>query len=193
MRRAVLAFLAATGSAIAVSVGCGGADEHPLGGPYGGAVNGVGPTNGTNAGGDSGASQADDGGSSPDPGMDASAPPPGVDASPPPPGVDASPPPHTDSGPPPAAPTWSSIYSKYFASGTIGHCSSCHSQSSSASSLYTWMKGKGYINGTGSTIVSSSSSDISWFGGSMPPQGPSSEPAAALDMKAWVAAGAANN
>jgi hypothetical protein len=59
--------------------------------------------------------------------------------------------------------------------------------------MYSWMAGKGYISGTSSAIVSTSRSDISWFGGSMPPSGPRSEAQAVTDMKAWVAAGAANN
>jgi hypothetical protein len=91
------------------------------------------------------------------------------------------------------APTWSSIFASYFASGTVGNCSSCHGGTSTASGLYTWLKGKGQINGTTSALADPSQSVLSWLGGNMPPSGPSSDPAAESDIKAWVAAGALNN
>ena len=64
---------------------------------------------------------------------------------------------------------------------------------SSASKGYTWLKGKGYITNASSPLVDSSQSCLSWFGGNMPPSGPSSNAAATTAMKAWAAAGAANN
>jgi hypothetical protein len=99
-----------------------------------------------------------------------------------------------DSGgpPPPTAPTWSTIFTKYLASGTGGRCDSCHSEGSSAKNLYSWLQGRGYISGTSSSLVSSSSSCLSWYGGNMPPSGPSNA-SAVSDMNAWAAAGALDN
>lgn len=195
-----------SGVAIAMLVaggiaGCSGADEHPLGGPYGGSGGTPNPSHGDGTGNpDPGTGDdAGDPGTGDDSGS-TNPPPPGVDSGThPPPGHDSGtnpPPPGQDSGtspPPNSAPTWSQIWSMYFANGTVGRCPSCHSQTSSASKMYTWMQGKGYISGTSSAIVSTSRSDISWFGGGMPPSGPTSNASAVSDMKAWVAAGAQNN
>ena len=103
----------------------------------------------------------------------------------------------TDSGgppppPPPTGPTWTQIFNSYLAGGTEGTCSSCHSQSSSAKSAYTWLQGRGYISGTSSMLVSTSASCLSWFGGNMPPSGPN-DATAVSDMNAWAAAGALDN
>lgn len=101
--------------------------------------------------------------------------------------VDTAPP---DTGPPP--PTWSDIFDKYVKSGTVGGCGGCHGLST-AKEAYSWFSGNGQIKGTSSPIVIQGQSMFSWFGGFMPPAGPSSEPQAASDMKAWVAAGALDN
>ena len=63
---------------------------------------------------------------------------------------------------------------------------------SSAGGAYTWLKGKGYINGTSSSLVNPSRSDLTWYGGTMPPGGGSNAQAVA-DMNAWAAAGALDN
>lgn len=94
----------------------------------------------------------------------------------------------------PQAPTWTQIWTNYLQAGTKGNCkSSCHSQMSSPSAAYSWLKGRGYISGTTSALVDSSQSCLSWYGGNMPPSGPGSVPAATTDMDAWVKAGALNN
>ncbi|HTB73127.1 MAG TPA: hypothetical protein VK762_07775 [Polyangiaceae bacterium] len=90
------------------------------------------------------------------------------------------------------APTWTQIYTDYLKSGTPGNCVNCHFQMSSASGAYSYLKGQGYINGTGS-ILAKTGSCLSWLGGTMPPGGPRSEPMAVSDMNAWAAAGAKNN
>jgi hypothetical protein len=79
--------------------------------------------------------------------------------------------------------------------GTVGDCadSGCHGQMGSASGAYSWLSNKGYISGTSSALVDPNQSCLTWFGGSMPRGGPSSEPQAVTDMKAWAAAGAQNN
>jgi hypothetical protein len=173
----------------ALTAACGAADEHPLGGPFGGGANVAPPSAGaaqttegtvpSDQGDQGGQADRGDQGGSPDAGTAKQ------DA-----GKQSQ-----DSGTqgPPPSPTWSSIYSKYLASGTPGDCYPCHSQMSTAPKAYSWLKQKGYINGTSSALVNPARSCLSWYGGNMPPQGPSSLPAAKSDMNAWVAAGAQNN
>ncbi len=100
------------------------------------------------------------------------------------------------------APTWTQIYNAYLAAGaTVGHCGDvgCHAntlkgvQCNNKTNCYNTLKNTGYINGTGSKLTITGSSPLTWFNGNMPPAGPASSPAAAADMKAWVAAGALNN
>jgi hypothetical protein len=90
------------------------------------------------------------------------------------------------------APTWSQIYADYLARGTVGNCTSCHSQMSSATGAYSWLKSQNYINGTSSSLVSTFLSCLSWYGGDMPPGGRSNA-AAVTAMNAWAAAGALDN
>jgi len=99
-------------------------------------------------------------------------------------------------------PTWTQIYNAYLAAGaTVGHCGDvgCHAntlkgvQCNNKANCYTTLKNTGYINGTASKLTITGSSPLTWFNGNMPPGGPASSPAAAADMKAWVAAGALNN
>jgi len=61
----------------------------------------------------------------------------------------------------------------------------------SASASYSWLQGRGYIQGA-STTLDGSGSCLSWFGGNMPPGG-SSNAQAVTDISAWAAAGALNN
>jgi len=88
------------------------------------------------------------------------------------------------------APTWTDLYTKYLAVGTIGNCDgSCHhhSQCSSASSCYSWI-------GTGNHgAVANGGGLFSWDSGYMPTNGPTSEPQAESDFAAWVAAGSLDN
>jgi hypothetical protein len=63
---------------------------------------------------------------------------------------------------------------------------------SSATNAYSWLKSSNYINGTSSTLVNPLASDLSWYGGNMPPGG-GSDPQAVTDMNAWAAAGALDN
>jgi hypothetical protein len=89
--------------------------------------------------------------------------------------------------------TWSTIYTKYLAGGTIGNCTKCHGlQMFNASASYSWLQSQGYINGKGSVLVGSGSC-LSWYGGNMPPNGPRSNAQAKTDMAAWAAAGGMNN
>lgn len=88
--------------------------------------------------------------------------------------------------------TWTMIFDTYLAGGTVGDCIHCHQETSSPASAYAWLSGKQYINGTKS-LLAGSGSCLSWFCGDMPPGGPASDPAAASDLKSWVAAGAQDN
>lgn len=108
----------------------------------------------------------------------------------------------TDSGPTGGgAPTWSTIYATYFASGTPGHCgnSGCHLNSlkgfkcgSDKTTCYNGLVTAGYVSGTSSALSDPKQSCLTWFGGNMPPGGGSSS-AAQKDITAWVADGAKNN
>ena len=151
-------------------IACGGVDDHPLGGPYGGTTDPTDPNggqNGTDPNGDpnntnddagttqqeqqdsgttqqqqkdSGTQQKDSGTTTPDSGTQTSV-------------------------------TWTTVFNSYLAGSTKGRCSSCHSQGSSKASLYTWLKGKGYISGSSSALVDSNQSCLSWYGGNMPTSG----------------------
>jgi hypothetical protein len=90
------------------------------------------------------------------------------------------------------APTFTTIFSEYLKSGTVGNCTRCHGEMGSASGAYSWLSGQGYISGTGSALVGNRSC-LTWYGGNMPPGGPWSDAQAASEMNAWVAAGAKNN
>jgi hypothetical protein len=88
--------------------------------------------------------------------------------------------------------TFSQLYTKYLAGGTIGNCVPCHSGTGSSSSMYTWLQGKGQIGGSHPVLTNSGSSCLSWYGGNMPPIGPQSTQAVS-DFNAWAAAGGLNN
>jgi hypothetical protein len=84
------------------------------------------------------------------------------------------------------------LFTTYLANGTVGNCTRCHNQMSSASGSYSWLSGLLYINGTGS-LLAASGSCLSWYGGNMPPGGTRSNAQAVADFNAWAAAGAKNN
>jgi len=176
-----------------VLAACGSVDEPPLGGPFGGSTdptdpNGTNNDNGDNNNGDNGNTSDDAGATSTDDDSGATQTKDSGTTQTKDAGTQTQ-----DSGTQTQnAPTWTQIFDDYLASGTKGDCVGCHSQGSTASKLYTWMQGQGQINGTSSKIAKSGSR-LSWFGGNMPPNGPSSYGNAASDTQAWVAAGALNN
>jgi len=187
------------------AVGCGSVDDPPLGGAYGGTTGSTDPTGGqnpdqtggggggstgggstggggggstTDAGGGGGGGGSTDSGSSQTTTKDSGSQQTTQDSG---------------SSQTQTAPTWSQIFSSYLkGSSTAGRCAGCHSQASSASNLYSWLQGKGYISGTSSPLVDPNQSCLSWYGGNMPPSGPSNANAV-KDMNAWAAAGAQNN
>jgi hypothetical protein len=63
----------------------------------------------------------------------------------------------------------------------------------SAGVAYTSLQSVGQINGTASPLIIPGQSRLTWFGGDMPPNGPTSAPDAVQAISAWVAAGALNN
>jgi hypothetical protein len=95
--------------------------------------------------------------------------------------------------------TWSGIYAAYLGPGTIGHCSGCHNESgrivplNSAEVAYQSLQSIGQINGVSSPIGQAGLSRLTWLGGDMPPNGPTSAPDAVQAIQAWVAAGALDN
>jgi hypothetical protein len=189
MRRLVLPIIV-----VLSFIACGGVDDPPLGGPYGGTTDPTDPNNpgdpnnpdqtgndsgtqqqqqdsGTQQQKDSGTQQKDSGTQQQDSGTQ-----------------------QQDSGQQQqTGVTWTTVFNNYLAGSTKGRCSSCHSQGSSKANLYSWLKGKGYINGTSSALVDSNQSCLSWYGGNMPTNGPSSWSQAVTDMNSWAAAGAQNN
>lgn len=187
------------------TAGCSGADEHPLGGPYGGAAStSSGPTQGqaasaSGAGSDTSSNPSGDGtgteqvsdtsgsgsqsATNADAGSGSSSSSSSKDA-----GSGSG---STSTGS--TAVTWTSIFTNYLASGTTGDCASCHSSMSSASGAYSYLKKKGQISGSSSALASSSSSCLSWLGGDMPPGGPSSNAKATADLASWANAGGLQN
>jgi hypothetical protein len=199
------------------TIACGPSDKSPLGGPYGGTETPPGPVTGSSPTGDDGGSAASSSGSAGSGGAGSSGGPGagGGDA-----GTASgsggggsggsgggnasSGAGNGSSGGADAAaggsggqgggksPTWTAIFDAYLASGAEGHCVSCHNQASSPTASYAWLKSKGYISGTTSTIAAGGSC-LTWFGGNMPPGGPASDANASADMQAWVVAGAQDN
>jgi polyvinyl alcohol dehydrogenase (cytochrome) len=92
--------------------------------------------------------------------------------------------------------TWSAIYAAYLGPGTIGHCGGCHSNAGriipldSPEVAYRSLQSIGQINATSSPIGRYGASRLTWMGGDMPPNGPTSAPQASVAISAWVAAGA---
>lgn len=112
--------------------------------------------------------------------------------------------------PPPAvAPTYTQLFTRYFAPGTPGHCAdnNCHN----GAAFNTWLCGNtpdscfrgmanmaGLINATNpsaSLIADERSSPLSWINprGFMPFDNVGAFPEGCAAIKAWVAAGAQNN
>ena len=88
--------------------------------------------------------------------------------------------------------SWQSLYTTYFGPGTVGRCSNCHADATTADGLYVKLQNAGQIDGTDS-LLSKPGSILTWFGGTMPLGGPSDAPQAEADITAWVAAGALPN
>jgi hypothetical protein len=196
--------------ALVAAAACGGADESPLGGPYGGTGSTTNPTTGNTSssgddaastgtgddstgggddsggGGGGGGGGADSGGGGGGGGGAIDASTGNVDSG----GGGGSP---DASAPPPSAPTWSQLFTNYLASGTEGDCRGCHSQGSSASSLYSWLNGRGYMTAPNPTLLSSARDGLTWYGGGMPTNGAPSNAQAVTDFNAWAAAGAQDN
>jgi len=107
------------------------------------------------------------------------------------------------SGPPP---TWTQLYAQYFGPGTPGHCSGtggCHTNvrggfkcGTNKDECYSGLVTAGLIDPMSpaqSILASPTDSPLAWFGGSMPVDAPTPNPAAATAVKAWVNAGAQND
>lgn len=105
----------------------------------------------------------------------------------------AAPEPVTEDAPSVPAPRWTELYARYFGPGTSGGCgraAACHAKEmGDATSMYEWLKTRGYLAGPQSAFASARNSPLRWFGGSMPPRG-TNDDQGARDVAAWVAAGA---
>jgi hypothetical protein len=191
MRRLLLPALV-----VASMIACGGVDDPPLGGPYGGTTdptnpnsgdpNNPDPNNNNNTGNDAGTTQTQKDSGTQQQQQDSGTQQQQQDS-----GTQQQ---QQDSGTQQqTGVTWTQVFNSYMAGSTKGRCSACHSQGSSKANLYSWLKGKGYINGASSALVDSNQSCLSWYGGNMPTNGPSSWSQAVSDMNSWAAAGAQNN
>jgi hypothetical protein len=200
----------------ALAYGCGSADEHPLGGPFGGDSTPPNPNKGTATA----PTSTDPNNPNPNPTTTTTStgnpPPPGHDAgSNPPPGHDAggNPPPPTDAGgnppppvdanmPPPQGPTWTQIYAADFGPGSPGRCgdSGCHASTrsnfrcDSQSDCYSHFQSTGAL-GSGGWLTDPNNSYIWWFsnGGNMPTDNNQPSAQGLMDIQTWVANGAPNN
>ena len=114
--------------------------------------------------------------------------------------------PDTDGGGPPPpppppgdgggyfAPTWTQVYDQYLAAGTTGNCGGCHQAAmDTPHHAFVYLKNRGYIAGSIPGLVDPTQSPLSWLGGDMPPNGPTSYPQAEDDLNAWAMAGALDN
>ncbi len=93
----------------------------------------------------------------------------------------------------PATPAWPVLYRKYLAEGTVGDCASCHAEAATPDGAYDWLAGQQYMAGSPLYLVDLRTSCFSWFGGDMPPDGPSSYTRARTDFNAWADAGASKD
>ena len=87
------------------------------------------------------------------------------------------------------APTWTALYGRYLAAGTVGDCASCHTEAASAQSAYAWLANQQYMAGSGPYLNDPRASCLSWLGGDMPPDGPTKYTRATRDFAAWASAG----
>ncbi len=88
------------------------------------------------------------------------------------------------------APTWSMLYRKYLAKGTVGDCASCHAEAATPARAYAWLAAQQYMQASPPYLIDPRSSCFSWLGGDMPPNGPSSYAGALTDFEDWASAGA---
>jgi hypothetical protein len=93
-----------------------------------------------------------------------------------------TPPPAPGGGPPG---TFAHIFSTYLATGTVGNCTKCHAQMSTAAKSFKWLTDEGCLD--------QNTSCLSWYGGDMPPGTPPAAADAKAEMDTWVAAGSRNN
>lgn len=114
--------------------------------------------------------------------------------------------PTPDAGPPP---TYTELYTRYFAPGTRGHCatSGCHAGANynvwlcgtDKNTCYTGMVTMGNLVDTAhpqaSRIADPANSPLSWINpnGAMPADSPGSFPEGRDAILSWIAAGAQNN
>jgi hypothetical protein len=77
--------------------------------------------------------------------------------------------------------------------GNCAH-SGCHqAYMTSPSAAFSWLRSEDQVGGSQPELADPNSSCLSWLGGDMPPGGPESNPTAVTDFDLWLKAGAQNN
>jgi len=168
-----------TAVAALVAVACSAADQSPLGGPHGGVVSQPVAANQTGTG--ASGSGSDDGGSS------------GADAGT---GSTSAPAGCTAASAPATAPTFTQIYTKYFAPGAPVDCatgSGCHAEFKTETGAWGFLLEYDQVGTSPPELTDPNASWLTWYGGSMPESGTACNPQAMSDLNAWAAAGGQNN
>jgi len=166
--RSPFLLVASLTAVIATAVACG-ASGDPLGGPYGGTSGTVSSSN---------RATSDDAGASAT-----------VDAAPPPPAC-------TPGDPPATTPTFTDLYTTYFAPGAQVDCTNgptCHAEFKAVQTAWSYLAGFGQVGSNPPLFVSPASSSLLWYGGNMPNSGTACNSQAMADLNAWAAAGGQNN
>jgi hypothetical protein len=173
---------------VASVVACSAADQAPLGGPHGGVAaqpvtSGAPGATGSSSGAGSGSSSGSGGGGTSSTGADAgtsTAPSGGC----------------TAAAAPATAPTFTAIYTKYFAPGDPVDCSTgsgCHAEFKAETTAWAFLLEYNQVGTSPPGLTDPNSSWLAWYGGNMPESGTSCNPQAMSDLNAWAAAGGQNN
>ena len=159
------------------AIACSSSDELPLGGPHGGGSNLAVAPGAPSVTSDAAPSSAAAGDG----------------------GAEASAPPSTGCTPaaaPATAPTFTAIYTKYFAPGAPADCATggaCHAQFKTEAGAWSFLLQYGQVGTTPPELTDPNASWLVWYGGLMPETGTPCNPQAMADLNAWAAAGGKND
>jgi hypothetical protein len=162
-----------TALVVLAAVACGSAGDHPLGGAHGGTVASV-PHPGASAAPTATASTAQG---------DASTPPPNPSGCNP-------------SAAPATAPTFTQLYTKYFAPGAAVDCATgatCHGEFNTVQGGWQYLVKNQMVGMTPPALTDPNLSCLTWYGGNMPETGTTCNPQAVADLNAWATAGGKDN
>jgi hypothetical protein len=172
-------------SALAAAGGaaCSAADQAPLGGPYGGV------STGTPAPGGTGSPAASDAGAAASDAGEAKL---AEDGASPPAAVACAP----AAAPSTPSPTFTSIYTTYFAPKAPADCvtgTGCHTQFQTEQGAWAFLLQWDQVGTSPPGLTDPNKSWLSWYGGLMPQTGTACNPQAVADLNAWAAAGGKND